>query len=309
MSDAVSGLLGGIMGASNAVNELSAERRKEMAVALRQQAMAEIERKYQERGFKHAEGLQGENIKARKAEGEADITSREKIASGHDASAKTIAEIRNEMDKEQVAAVKGSTEAKRMGDRNKAFSESAKLFSSMPLDDAISMSNALMSEYGWRFNKYKISDGSSGIPIVGWGKKDPEWGVEVITDDQISKGGLASPQTVSNIQTGLKGELASLLEESKKGGISKPPGGQQITAAEFNGTDSAKDVIEPKPEPKGIMSTAIAGAVPKQKQALGDPVDWEVREQSGQYFLMTKDGPVQMTPEQIAQWKAATGKK
>ena len=144
--------------------------------------------------------------------------------------------------------------------------------------------------------EYTIEPGREGI--LGFFQKDPVVGRRVA--GSAGSGGNAMPAS-----GGLKGELASLLEESKKGaskpGIAKPG----ITQPET----MTADVVEPKPEPKGIMSTAIAGAVPKQKQDLGDPATWDVKEQSGQYFLMTKDGPVQMTPEQIAQWKAATGKK
>ena len=298
MSDAVSGLLGGIMGASNAVNELSAERRKEMAVALRQQAMAEIEKKYQERGFKQQEKIQGADIAARKEGSEADITSREKIATDRNAMLEKLSKAELGMKQQVLNMDKKSTDAQNLKAKISAFTEARKIIEG---GGSTEEANAVLDAAGLpSMEEYTIEPGREGI--LGFFQKDPVVGRRVA-------GSAGSSGNAMPASGGLKGELASLLEESKKGGISKPPGGQQITAAEFHGTDSAKDVIEPKPEPKGIMSTAIAGAVPKQKQELGDPVDWNVVKQSSQYFMKTADGMIQMTPEQIQQWKAATGKK
>jgi len=295
MSDAVSGLLGGITGVSNAVNELSAERRKEMAETLRREALAELEKKYQERGFKHAEGMQGENIKARKAEGAADITSREKIASDRNAMLEKLSKAELAVKQQGLNMDKKSTEAQNLKAKISAFTEARKIIEG---GGSTEEANAVLDAAGLpSMEEYEIEPGREGI--LGFFQKDPVVGRRVA-------GSAGSGETnAMPASGGLKGELASLLEESKKGaskpGIAKPGIAQPETMA--------ADVIEPKPEPKGIMSTAIAGAVPKQKQDLGDPATWEVKEQSGQYFMMTKDGPVQMTPEQIAQWKAATGKK
>ena len=303
MSNTVSGLLGGIMGVSNAVNELSAERRKEMAIALRQEAMAELEKKYQERGFKHAEGMQAKDIttskeegaanrQARAAESEADITSREKIATDRNAMLEKLSKAEMAMKQQGLNMDKKSTEAQNLKAKISAFTEARKIIEG---GGSTEEANAVLDAAGLpSMEEYEIEPGREGI--LGFFQKDP------IVGRRVAGSGGANAMPASG---GLKGELASLLEESKKGtskpGIAKPG----ITQPET----MTADVVEPKPEPKGLMSTAIAGAVPKQKQALGDPVDWEVKEQSGQYFLMTKDGPVQMTPEQISQWKAATGKK
>jgi hypothetical protein len=56
------GLLGGIVGGSNAVNQLSEERRKALAEQVKMEALEAMQTRMQERGYKHAEAMQGKQF-------------------------------------------------------------------------------------------------------------------------------------------------------------------------------------------------------------------------------------------------------
>lgn len=58
-----SGLLGGLMGAGSSVTEIADNRLKQLADKLKMEAEAELRKAEQERGFKHAEGMQGAAFK------------------------------------------------------------------------------------------------------------------------------------------------------------------------------------------------------------------------------------------------------
>lgn len=66
MVDLFKGLLGGVIGGAKAFSEISKEQRKDLAEKLKREAEAEVQKLYQERGFKHAEGLQESDISAQK---------------------------------------------------------------------------------------------------------------------------------------------------------------------------------------------------------------------------------------------------
>ena len=66
MVDLFKGLLGGVIGGTKAFSEISKEQRKDLAEKLKREAEAEVQKLYQERGFKHAEGLQESDINAQK---------------------------------------------------------------------------------------------------------------------------------------------------------------------------------------------------------------------------------------------------
>jgi hypothetical protein len=287
MSNLTAGLLGGIIGTSHAVDELSAERRHEMALNLRREALAEIDRKHQARGFTHAESLQEADIASREKQSAEDIKSREKIASGRNTVLEKIAGMENSMKKRLLAADKKSTEAKNLRARIAALTEARKVIEGGGSTDE---ANAVLEVAGLPLmEEYIVEEGRTGI--LGFGKKEPVTGRRVA--------GSAGTTLTAQKPTVVKSELDALLTEGRK----------SIKPSESEKTESDLTVVkESKLKPRGILSRAHATKIPTRKQDFGDPLTWDVIEQSGQYFVKTVEGIIQLTPEQVKQWKAATGK-
>ena len=92
----------------------------------------------------------------------------------------------------------------------------------------------------------------------------------------VKPGGTGKP-------TGIQGEISGLLDEGRNAMAKQP----QVSAG---------------PERPAAMNP-VQEIQPQQD--MGNPAEWDVREQNGQFFLMTADGPIQMTPELIKQWQQA----
>ena len=275
MSNAVSGLLGGIMGVSNAVNELSAERRREMAIALRQEALAELERKSQERGFKQQDKLQGADIAAGKEEGAAnraarateseadraaratesaaDITSREKIASDRNAMLEKLSKAEMGMKQQVLNMDKKSTEAQKMNAIRGAFTEARKVLEGGGTTEE---ANAVLEAVGAppleEFIKEEGSPGYLGGLLFGMGKKEPVIGRRI----QRGGGEAAMPPT----------------------GIAAPKDGTPTPASANTETDNwmKKWVDRSKGGGKAEMGTAMAADEPTgetKKTSIGGLID------------------------------------
>jgi hypothetical protein len=309
MSDAVSGLLGGIIGTSHAVSQLSEERRHEMALNLRREALADLEKKSSERRHGQNKETQKINIAADKEEGildrtankegtDAGIKSREKIASEQNTVRKEIAAEQNKVRREIAAVEKGSAKAQRLRAENDAWKQALKVMETGgTIDEQVSQINSIMENYGKTFEKRVVEEGDSGILGTGIRSKEAVYGIF-----RAGGGSPGEPIPVSGGTTPVsgKGKYDDMVADGRK-----------IMDKRKEKTETAPMVAqgpEQLPESKGIISQAQA-AVPARNQDLGDPSTWDVQKQSGQYFLMTADGPVKMTEKQISQWRAATGKK
>ena len=293
MSDAVSGLLGGITGVSNAVNELSAERRKEMAVALRQQAMAEIERKYQERGFKHAEGLQGENIKARKAEGEADITSREKIATDRNAMLEKLSKAELSMKQKALNMDKKSTEAQNMRAITAAYQEARKVLEGGgTTEEANAVLEAVGAPLLEEFVKEKGDPGYLGGLLFGIGSKDDVIGRRIQQgggEAAIPPTGIATPKGNAPAPVSANAETDNWMKKwvDKSKGGEKTEMGTAMAAESPTGETKKSKVVE------GLINSKQTEAKPTGYEIDGKEIfkvkDEMVVLENGKYRPLTDD--------------------
>ena len=293
MSDAVSGLLGGITGVSNAVNELSAERRKEMAESLRREALAELEKKYQERGFKHAEGMQGENIKARKAEGAADITSQEKIASERNAMMEKLSKAEMAMKQQGFNMDKKSTEAQKMNAIRAAFTEARKVLEG---GGSTEEANAVLEAVGAppleEFIKEEGSPGYLGGLLFGIGSKDPVIGRRVQQgggEAAMPPKGIAAPKGNAPETVSANAETDNWMKKwvDKSNGGEKTEIGTAMAAESPTGETKKSKVVE------GLIDSKQTEAKPTGYEIDGKEIfkvkDEMVVLENGKYRPLTDD--------------------
>lgn len=280
------GILGGLKGAGEAVSAISQETRKSLAEQLKMKALEEMNTRMA--GVEHGYAMerQGAQLEAEKGMNEDRIRSSEKIA-----------EMERGIKQKMINADKDSADARRLQAQAKAAADAMNIINKGGTTEE---ANAVLQAAELPLlEEYIIEPGSEGGPF-GIGKKEPVIGRRmagsrgILAGEQQWQTGKKPDQIIAGAQnTGnLKSDLDRLLKE----------GSQAMGIPQAN-ADTISFEQNESPKPKGILSGAQS--VPISKPELGDPSTWDVRQQAGKYFIITKDGPREMTAEQIQQWKAA----
>lgn len=250
-NDFVSGLLGGVMGTANAVNELSAERRKEMAIALRREALAELDRQSTAQKHGYDVELQGRDIAARKTEGEADRSSREGMADARIKSMEKLSQAEMDMKNKLLSMDKKSTKAQMVKTKISAFSEARKLLEN---GGTTAEANIVLEAAGLPLMEDVIvEEGREGI--LGFFAKDP-----VVERRVEGSGGpgLASPGP----------QAGGEQEPEATGEVMNAEGGDwvQNLVDEFNAEGNKSDKL---------LQTAEASNMPDENAGMATPMDME----------------------------------
>ena len=285
------GLLGGVMGGSNAVNELSGERRKLLAEKLKMDAMEEIQMRSDTRRFGHEKGLQQENIKAedsratKKMESterisEKETSSREKISSERNATLERIANMENEIKEKMHSAQMGSNEAQVMRAKVAALAEARKVIENGGTTEE---ANAVLETVGLPpFEEYVMDEGSEGI--LGFGKKEP------VIGRRLSGGKSQTGGTQTG--GGLSSELQALLEEGKgSSGQGKPQSDGIVNDAMADNKPGTPDSINPKLPPDvkswNVKEKVVNGRTVPVAEIDGEQI--ELSQYEYVYWMTNKD--------------------
>jgi hypothetical protein len=277
-----------------------------MALNLRREALAEIDRKHQTRGFAHDKEIQAAGIEARESEGllsrkarSADI--RAGITADKEIAAERIKADDRRFKKEiEIATKRAGWEKDK--NRNNAIKLASEGFQTLPLDEAISQANALLSDHGLTVRKYKKSEGRSGIPVLGWFSEDPEWGYEFF---KIGEGGGTAMSSGLLAAAGSKSgesDAARLLRQANEraGEKTKP---KDVAPKTYAGTESKQR--------SGLLASRqtaqpSGGGKAPESRLPADPSTWKVKRAGGNYFVLINDEYVEMTPEEIERWIKAS---
>jgi hypothetical protein len=266
------GLLGGARGFAGAVTTIAEDKRKQLAEKLKMEAIAEIDKAHQARGFAHDKEIQATDAELK----EKDIASREKVASDRNATMERIAKMETDMKQRMLSQDVSKSEAQDLKNKIAASAESRKILEG---GGSTEEANAVRQQAGLPLlEEFIAEEGREGI--LGFFKKDPVIGRRV-------EGDKSSPAP---------DELDALLAK-----------GREMMSDKAEKTP--EPAAGPPPEPKrasGLISQALEESAPISSPELGDPKTWDVRQQSGKFYIITSDGPREMTPEQIEQWKQAT---
>jgi hypothetical protein len=250
--DWAAGLLGGVMGAGSAINQLSEERRKELAENLRRQALEDMQgrldlkkhgyekeihatdtasrEKIASEGLTSQEKIASEHRTSAEKIASEGLTSQEKIASEHRTSAEKIASDRNTLEKwihEQENNLKAKINTENISTR-KAAEMKAKIAAYtearhvLENNGSTEEANAVLEAADLpTYEDYVKEPGSEG-GLFGWGKKEPIIGRRLnkqeankpTVDDLVKEGQKAIPPGVG-IQSTPGSQLARLVNLHK----------------------------------------------------------------------------------------------
>ena len=310
MSNLVAGLLGGAMGAGSAMNEVGKSALEDLRTRLRDEALAELQAKRDERQHGYNKELSKEERESRVEEGRLDresaegmykgkiasaegissagIKSAEKIASDKNAMLERLAKAENALKKDILAEDKKGNTAQEMRATVAAYAEARRVIEGGGSTDE---ANAVLEAVGLPgFEEFVTDPGSKGF--FGFGGTPPTVGRRI----EGQTGG-----------AGVSNDLESLLALGRNADAPRTTPRKDPVAGSGNETPGAAQGPEPRPKPKGILGGETI--LHTKTDIDPDPKNWDVRNEVGQYFMITKDGPVKMTAQQIDQWKAATSAK
>lgn len=309
------GILGGVMGAANATTELSRFKIKELADKLRLDAVAEIDKHAQERGFAHDKAIQKENIAAkekmqtqdiaaREKMQTQDIASREKMAADKNAALERIAIMENDLKERIMSRQIKQTDAQNLRSRIAAFAEARK---ALEYGASTEEANTILEAAGLpTLEEYIKEPGRKGF--LGFGKKEPVIGRRI-----AGSGATDGVATESN----LKSELDMLLskgqsDESKIGQSAKANQMEPSKKTSGSGLISNSMIDRNEPEPESPTRSELSnylnemsGGAPQTMPA--DINKWDIKvgnNQSGQRIYYVKDGLTYrpMTDEEYNYW-------
>ena len=219
--DWAAGLLGGVMGAGTAIDQIGTEKRKELAEHLKMQALEKIEERADIRRHGQAKELQGEKMEHETGLQEKDIGSREKIAGEGITSAEKIASERNQMyrdlakernrlDEKLRQTQENTEENKRLKIKSDTVTKAMKyLQEGGDLEGAQAMLDA--AEVDYSLETYVKTPATEG-GIFGWGA-EPEVTAERI---KIGKPSATETKPGESEPTDLKSDLARLVAKGKE---------------------------------------------------------------------------------------------
>jgi len=310
MSDnLVSGLLGGAMGFGRAVGSIGEKELEALRTRLRDEANAELQKKRDERIHGQNLEIQGnrqsfqtEQSKAEREfeaeQGDLDRTSRENIAK----QANEITIKRLDADLRSATAAERRNMLKTQEMIQKAFKDP-----NLTQAEQVSQANALASDAGFSF-RYELKQVSPAQKNLIGRNVEAGYEIRAVPVGQAKQPGGGQPGA-ANPSPGDSDEkdITVLLTPNPANAAPSPK--QLIIGAE-QGHMANKGDRQENPEPKGLIGGAMAASPEWSKAKLDpDPKKWDVRFQNGKYFVITGDGPVEMTQAQIDQWKSTTAAK
>jgi len=222
MVDFLSGVLGGVSGAGNAVSEIATDKMHELAEHLKLKAMEEINARSDERRFGYDKAIQGENQKFEAGQNkekrdfekglfDTEIASKEKLAAADRASAEGIANARNELLRAQTEAKKNGVSAATQKVQAEAGKNSLEVLRS---GGTLEEANAILDTagVGKRWEPYDAEPGKEGL----FGDTPPVKGYRLVSAD-------GSAPAESSGKKGGTSQLDSLLAKGQAMGA--PAGG------------------------------------------------------------------------------------
>jgi hypothetical protein len=297
------GLLGAAKGAGEATNAIGEDVRRQLSRKAMLQAEEEMRRRLGQEQDERALERQREQQGFLGAQNEQNRNTRYNIAEQNRLSREKVAKMQVDLQQKQASATLSKAEAAKTKTQVDAANKAAKILEAGGTTDE---ANMVLEAAGLpRIEKYTIKEEKSGF--LGWGAEPAEYGYR-------EEG------------SGINNDIDALYAAGKESTSGKPtkPGGKEyegpgaIAVRGQRGVDAGATVDAAAQE-----ETRSVDAAEKSRQAavpqpgllsaagsdLGDPAEWNVQKQAGQYFIITKDGPRKMTEAEIAQWKQATGAK
>ena len=273
--DIVSGLLGGMQGIATATNTIAEDKLKQLAEKLKMEALEEIAARSDQRKFGHDQQLQGERIigekelqtskndfeagmkkahddtlkeisraeiKSKEGIEGAKITSEEKIAGQKDSTLRYIAGMETRMKEMLANTDKKSTEAANLRSKVAAFTEARKTLEANP--DDIDGANAILQTAGIpaAYQDVVVDPGKKGSWFFGVGEKEPVTEKRMVIEDGRPISGGAQPTE----PTGLKSEIARIIEASKGDQPSVQRGADKTSNTGLLQSPAVKEQVKPE---------------------------------------------------------------
>lgn len=319
MVDWTAGLLGGVAGGAKAVQTLSEERRRELAEQLKREALEAIAERSDARRHGYDKELQETDIAARDARSQRELNagyniaqekmrSSEKIAGDRNAMMEKIANMENRIREKRLSTDKDSNEAAIMNAQIRAFTEARKIGENGGSTDEM---NAVLTAAGLPpLEDFEITPAKPGF--LGFGDEPAVMGRRPVTSGMKPAGDQEA--TSGQAPTGMSAQLASLLEASQ--GKTEPGTEPERQDEGILRTSPRQDTPEPvdnqyaprkEPGTKGLLESE-GTQQPEPEKSIPQyskeaPESWSVVMIGTSLSILTPNGPVKMTPEQIEAWK------
>lgn len=273
--DIVSGLLGGMQGVATATNTIAEDKLKQLAEKLKMEALEQIAARSDQRKFGHDQQLQVERmtgekelqtskndfeagmekarndtlkeisraeIKSKEGIEGAKITSEEKIAGQKDSTLLYIAGMETRTKEMLANTDKKSTEAANLRSKVAAFTEARKTLEANP--DDIDGANAILQTAGipTAYQDVVVDPGKKGSWFFGVGEKEPVTEKRMVREDGRPISGGAQPTE----PTGLKSEIARIIEASKGDQPSVQRGADKTSNTGLLQSPAVKEQVKPE---------------------------------------------------------------
>jgi hypothetical protein len=273
--DIASGLLGGMQGIATATNTIAEDKLKQLAEKLKMEALEEISARADQRKFGHDQQLQVERmtgekelqtskndfeagmekarndtlkeisraeIKSKEGIEGAKITSEEKIAGQKDSTLLYIAGMETRTKEMLANTDKKSTEAANLRSKVAAFTEARKTLEANPND--IDGANAILQTAGipTAYQDVVVDPGKKGSWFFGVGEKAPVTERRMVGGDGRPISGGAQPTE----PTGLKSEIARMIEASKGDQPSVQRGADKTSNTGLLQSPAVKEQVKPE---------------------------------------------------------------